>query len=66
MKIRVNGKDMSLVEALTLRDLIMSRNVDMKIIVVEYNGKIVCKDDLNKIALKDGDKVEIINFVGGG
>ncbi|MBA3065925.1 sulfur carrier protein ThiS [bacterium] len=66
MKIRINGKDTAITGALTLREFIAGRNIDIKIIVVEYNGKIVRKDRLDNIVLKDGDTVEIINFVGGG
>ncbi|MDO9514426.1 MAG: sulfur carrier protein ThiS [Elusimicrobiota bacterium] len=66
MKIRINGKDTAIAGTLTLREFIAGRNIDIKIIVVEYNGKIVRKEDLGNIIMKAGDAIEIINFVGGG
>lgn len=35
-------------------------------IAVELNGKILPKSQYNDAVLKDGDVVEIVNFVGGG
>ncbi|MBA3051668.1 sulfur carrier protein ThiS [bacterium] len=66
MKIRINGKDTAITGTLTLREFITGRNIDIKITVVEYNGKIVRKEDLGNIIMKAGDAIEIINFVGGG
>jgi sulfur carrier protein len=35
-------------------------------IAVERNGEIVMKSEYNDVILADGDKVEIVTFMGGG
>ncbi|MBQ5430278.1 MAG: sulfur carrier protein ThiS [Lachnospiraceae bacterium] len=35
-------------------------------IAVERNGEIVFKTDYEHVVLEDGDKVEIVTFMGGG
>lgn len=35
-------------------------------VVVEINGAIIRRDDLSGYALADGDKIELVAFVGGG
>ena len=37
-----------------------------EIVVVELNGEIVSRSDFEKTPIRDGDKVEIVCFVGGG
>ena len=38
----------------------------MTFIAVEVNGRIIKKDEYSSTQLNDGDKVEVVNFVGGG
>ena len=35
-------------------------------IAVEINGEIIKKSDYDKTVLNDGDKIEVVSFVGGG
>ena len=35
-------------------------------VAIELNREIVNKKNINKIYLKDKDKVEIVHFIGGG
>ena len=49
----------------TVENLLTERDLDPKLVVVELNGKVVPKTDYNQ-PLKDGDSVEIIQFVAGG
>ncbi|MCI3922222.1 sulfur carrier protein ThiS [Paenibacillus sp. TRM 82003] len=37
-----------------------------KMIVIERNGEIVPQDGWARTALADGDRIEIVHFVGGG
>ena len=66
MIVRINGKEELVTGMKTLADLICGRRLLPERIVVEHNLVIVPKEDLEKIFLKDQDKVEIISFVGGG
>ena len=49
----------------TIADLLKSEDLDPKLVVVELNGAIVPKDNYEK-PLKEGDAVEIVQFVAGG
>lgn len=63
--IRVNGENLE-VEKINLLELIRLRNLSPDRIAVELNGKIVKRGTYEEIDLTDGDKVEIVCFVGGG
>jgi thiamine biosynthesis protein ThiS len=38
----------------------------IKKVAIELNREIVNKKRISKIILKSGDKIEIVNFIGGG
>ena len=42
------------------------KGLDPALIALELNGKIIPKNEFEKIIFKQGDKVEILSFVGGG
>ena len=63
--IRVNGENLEM-EKINLLELVMMRNLSPDRIAVELNGKIVRRGTYEEIDLTDGDKVEIVCFVGGG
>ena len=66
IKIIVNGKQMTVNLKYSLKNLIEKLNLPMKKIAIELNRQIVDKKRLGKIILKPGDKIEIVNFIGGG
>ena len=66
IKIIVNGKQMTVNLKYSLKNLIEKLNLPMKKIAIELNRQIVDKKRISKIILKSEDKVEIVNFIGGG
>ncbi len=64
--IKVNGETVSGRDGITVSELLSERGYKTVFIAVEVNGAIVKKDEYASFTLKDGDKVEIVNFVGGG
>ncbi|MEJ8554074.1 sulfur carrier protein ThiS [Tepidibacter sp. Z1-5] len=62
----VNGDKMSFDQYITVKDLISKLNLNPQTIVVEVNLNIIPKDQYESTNLYENDKVEIINFVGGG
>lgn len=66
MKIIVNGSERALEGAPTLQSLLDTFGTPAKRCAVELNGEIVPKAALGATALKEGDRIEIIQFVGGG
>jgi thiamine biosynthesis protein ThiS len=50
----------------SILDLLHFLNLPVERLAVEHNLKIVKRDHWNSQILEDGDKVEIVQFVGGG
>jgi sulfur carrier protein len=66
IKITVNGKQMSVNINYSLKNLIDKLKLPIKKVAIELNREIVDKKRISKIILKSKDKVEIVNFIGGG
>ena len=66
IKIIVNGKQMSVNLKYSLKNLIDKLKLPIKKVAIELNREIVNKKRISKIILKTGDKIEIVNFIGGG
>ncbi len=66
IKIIVNGKQMSVNIKYSLKNLIDKLKLPIKKVAIELNREIVDKKSISKTNLKSGDKVEIVNFIGGG
>lgn len=65
MKIQINGESRETAEE-TILDLLNDLKVDPKRVAVELNMHILPKAEYAATALADGDKIEIVHFVGGG
>jgi thiamine biosynthesis protein ThiS len=66
IRLRVNGGDRSVPAGQTVRGLIESLNLIPETIVVEHNLEILDRDAYAKIHLREGDRLELVHFVGGG
>ena len=66
IKIQVNGKLKTVKEDINLMNLVKSLKIPIKKVAIELNQEIVNKLKLSKIILKNGDKIEIVHFIGGG
>lgn len=53
-------------DEIKLSEYLSENNLAVTRIAVELNGEILPKDKYDKTVLIDGDRVEIVNFVGGG
>ncbi|MCS7234359.1 MAG: sulfur carrier protein ThiS [Thermodesulfovibrio sp.] len=65
MKVRINGNYMD-VKAKTIAELLQELDINPQRVVVEVNLEIVKRDRFNDYEIKEGDSIEIVNFVGGG
>lgn len=63
--IKVNGKNYK-IDSVNLLKFIRSEKFDENKIAVELNGDIVKRGNYDQYILSDGDKIEIVCFVGGG
>jgi len=66
MKIKINGIDKEIEKNTTVKKLLEDLKVLDKTMAVAVNMKIVKKDEWDKFILQEGDKIEALNFVGGG
>ena len=40
--------------------------IPLKKVAIELNQEIIDKKKLNKVILKNNDKIEVVHFIGGG
>ncbi len=66
MEIQVNGELVRVCEPMDLAAYLQTLKLDFDRVVVEYNGAIVPREEWPEIRLSAGDRVEIVQFVGGG
>jgi len=65
MNVTVNGDRRELTEGTTLRELVKQFNLTPEKVALELNRRLV-RSEKYDTALKEGDEVEIVTFVGGG
>ena len=65
-KIQLNGKKISIKSNFSIQDLLNKYKMVNKKVAIEHNGTIVSKINYKKKYLRNGDKVEIVHFIGGG
>jgi thiamine biosynthesis protein ThiS len=66
LSIIVNGKEAQISEGAAIRDLVESLGLTPQRLAVELNGRIVRRAEWDSTRISEGDKVEIVHFVGGG
>ena len=66
IKIQLNGKRYQIKIGLNLNVLLRNLKKNSNKVAIELNGEIADKKKYNKIYLKKNDKVEIVQFIGGG
>ena len=66
MRLTINGEDRSFEEALDLAGLVRALGLDVRKVAVERNLEIVPRSTYAHVVLADGDRLEIVQFVGGG
>jgi len=64
--ILLNGEPYSIEGDTRLTGLIEKLNLRPRRIAIELNQSVIPKAEWASISLRPGDKVEIVNFVGGG
>jgi thiamine biosynthesis protein ThiS len=66
MQVHVNGEERSVPEGATLAELISGLGVDTGPIVIQRNDEIIERSRIGEVPLSDGDRIELVRFVGGG
>ncbi|HUQ87821.1 MAG TPA: sulfur carrier protein ThiS [Vicinamibacterales bacterium] len=66
MTIRLNGDPHQTEGPLSVSALLERLAIDARRVAVELNTAVVKKASYDSSVIKEGDEVEIVNFVGGG
>ena len=66
MQITVNGEVNNLADDLSMADLLAARSLDPIRVAVEINEELVPRATFPETRIRDGDRIEIVTFVGGG
>ncbi len=66
MKIMLNGKQKEISSPMSLKNLVEQFCKNTNHVIAELNGAIVKNHQWADRILKEGDALELVNFVGGG
>ena len=66
MRLTVNGETRDAPAAITIAALVALLGLDKRKLAVERNLEIVPRSAFASTVLSDGDRIEIVAFVGGG
>ena len=66
MRVIVNGEDRAFDGVKTVAALVEALQLDGRKLDIERNLEIVPRSAYDKTALCDGDRIEIVHFIGGG
>ena len=66
LRIVVNGEAKEFEEGSTLQTLVEQLSLAPERLAIEHNREVVRRADWPALTLSDGDRVEIVHFVGGG
>jgi len=65
-KIQLNGDPYEINYGTNLNELLNKLKIQKNKVAIEVNGEIVEKNKYPNLILNKGDKVEIVQFIGGG
>ncbi len=66
MTLIVNGETKEFDNSFSLQDIITNLQIENKVMAAAVNMNIVKKDDWKNFIPKNNDKIELLQFVGGG
>lgn len=66
MKLIINGEDREFATVSTVSDLLTQLGMKSDRVAVELNRELALRDSWATTKLSDGDRLEIVHFVGGG
>jgi sulfur carrier protein len=64
--VTINGRSYQFNDEITVVEILDTFKLNRNNAIVEYNRKIINKDNLETIKVTNGDSLEIVRFVGGG
>ncbi len=66
VEIQVNGKGREVRRGITVLELLEELEVHPGLVVVERNREILDRERYAEVEVTEGDRIELVHFVGGG
>jgi len=66
MKLLLNGVPTEIQGSLTLAELLARHGLKPEAVIVEHNLNVPPREIYESLRLQEGDRVEIVKFMGGG
>lgn len=66
MRLLLNGEERDVAGVATIADLVTALGLDARKVAVERNLEIAPRSSYADTSLSDGDRIEIVTFIGGG
>jgi len=66
MRLTINGEERRVSEVATVGELVRALQLDTRKVAVERNLEIVPRSLHGETPVADGDRIEIVHFIGGG
>jgi len=66
VRVQINGEDREVADRSTLEDLIRELSLMPQRVAIELNHTVIRRNHWPETMLHEGDRVEIVHFVGGG
>jgi thiazole synthase len=66
MKVTINGEERAFAAPMCVEALLVSLGIDPRKVAVERNLEIVPKSTYGDVTVGEGDRLEIVHFIGGG
>lgn len=66
MKVRINGEERVFDAPMSVEALLRQLGIDPRKVAVERNLEIVPKSTYDAVTVGDGDRLEVVHFIGGG
>ncbi len=66
MRVILNGEEREIPEGLTLAGLIEHLGLSPERVAIERNREVVPRAEWAAVEIREGDRLEIVHFVGGG
>lgn len=66
MQVQVNGESREISQEASLEELLLSLSIPRERVAIELNQKVIRRAEWPVSILREGDRIEIVHFVGGG
>jgi sulfur carrier protein len=66
MKLIINGQEKEYSSSMTIQQIIDNLDIESKVMAAAVNMNVVKKENWSEYTPQDGDKLEFLEFVGGG